>query len=80
MKPTLGEALRRRVRYFCDGAVFGSSDFVDAVFHEQRWRFGPKRISGARPLRQLNAPGLHVLRDLRVDVLGSPRKIEVPAI
>jgi hypothetical protein len=43
---------------------------VDAVFAEQRWRFGPKRTSGARPLRRLNAPGLAVLRDLRVDVLG----------
>ena len=71
VKPTLGEALRRRVRYFCDGAVFGSRAFVDAVFHEQRWRFGPRRTSGARPLRQIQAPGLHVLRDLRVNVLGA---------
>jgi hypothetical protein len=69
-KPTLGEALRRRVRYFSDGAVFGSREFVDAFFREQRWRFGPKRTSGARPLRKIDAPGLHVLRDLRVNVLG----------
>ena len=70
VKPTLGEALRRRVRYFCDGGVFGSRAFVDAVFAEQRWRFGPQRTSGARPLRHLNAPALHVLRDLRVNVIG----------
>jgi hypothetical protein len=70
-KPTLGEALRRRVRYFCDGAVFGSREFVDTVFRENRSRFGPRRASGARPLRQLNAPHLHVLRDLQKDVLGA---------
>ena len=69
-KPTLAEAMRRRVRYFCDGAVFGSRAFVDTVFRENRSRFGPKRTTGARPLRKLDAPGLHVLRDLQVDVLG----------
>ena len=42
----------------------------DAVFAEQRWRLGPQRSSGARPLRHLNAPALHVLRDLRVNVIG----------
>lgn len=66
---TLSDALQRRVRYFCDGAVLGSAQFVETVFRSQRWRFGPHRQSGARPLRRIAAPTLRVLRDLRVHVI-----------
>ncbi|MCX6876564.1 MAG: transposase, partial [Verrucomicrobia bacterium] len=48
---TLGKMLRCRVRYFSDGAVLGSREFVDGVFRACRERFGAKRKSGARKLR-----------------------------
>ena len=47
----LGKMLRCRVRYFSDGAVLGSREFVDGVFMACRERFGAKRSSGARKLR-----------------------------
>ena len=65
--------LRCRVRYFCDGAVFGSAGFVERVFGEQRWRYGPKRVSGARRMRGADWGELRVLRDLRKEVFGPPR-------
>ena len=47
----MGKMLRCRVRYFTDGAVLGSREFVDGVFRACRERFGEKRKSGARKLR-----------------------------
>lgn len=64
------EYLRCRVRYFCDGAVLGSRDFVERLFVENRHRFGPQRTSGARKLRGLLVDGLYCFRDLRVRVFG----------
>ncbi len=69
-KLTWGEMLRCRVRYFADGAVLGSKEFVNAVFAAERHRFGPKRQTGARPLRGADAGSLCTLRDLRVTPLG----------
>jgi hypothetical protein len=69
-KPALAEALRRRVRYFSDGGALGSREFIEGVFAAHREAFGEKRTTGARPMRHIQAPGLHVLRDLQVDVLG----------
>ena len=66
----MAEYLRCRVRYFCDGAVFGGQDFVEGVFRAYRERFGPNRKTGARPLSGLTARGLYVLRDLRQNVFG----------
>ncbi|MBC7981320.1 MAG: transposase, partial [Armatimonadetes bacterium] len=43
-----GKLLRRRVRYFTDGAVIGSRNFVDEAFAKSRWRFGTTRKTGAR--------------------------------
>jgi hypothetical protein len=68
------EVLRRRVRYFCDGAVLGSAAFVDGVFEREqtkRHRFGCKRISGARRMRGADWGELRVLRDLQKDVIGT---------
>lgn len=64
------EMLRCRVRYFCDGAVLGSKDFVNGIFEHERHRFGPKRKTGARPMRHIEADGLTTLRDLRVKPFG----------
>jgi hypothetical protein len=70
----LREALRRRVRYFCDGAVLGGAEFVEAVFEREqalRKRFGEKRTSGARRMRGAEWGDLRVLRDLQKDVMGT---------
>ena len=66
---SLGQVLRLRVRYFRDGVVLGSADYVDEVFRRYRKRFGPRRKTGARKLRGLGLEKLRVLRDLRVSVI-----------
>ncbi|MCB1204496.1 MAG: hypothetical protein KDN18_09570, partial [Verrucomicrobiae bacterium] len=71
---TLPQALRHRVRYFCDGAVLGSAAFVNAVFEREqtlRRRFGGKRTTGARRMRGADWGELRVLRDLQKDVIGT---------
>jgi len=45
------QALRCRVRYFSDGAVLGSKEFVQGYFESHRDRFGAKRRDGTRKLR-----------------------------
>ena len=68
---TVGQLLRLRVRYFTDGLVLGSRNYVNGIFTEYRDRFGPRRKSGARRLRGLGALGdLATMRDLRVNVVG----------
>jgi REP element-mobilizing transposase RayT len=60
--------LRCRIRYFTDGAVIGSKEFVNESFASARERFGPKRKDGARKLKGDAAPAnqaLWSLRDLR---------------
>ena len=69
-KLTRGKMLRCRVRYFADGAVLGTKEFVDSVFQLERQRFGPKRKDGARRMRHLDGGSLRVLRDLRVNPVG----------
>jgi putative transposase len=64
----LGRMLRCRVRYFSDGAVLGSREFVDGVFRACRERFGAKRNTGARKLRgsgAFAAGTLWSVRDLK---------------
>jgi REP element-mobilizing transposase RayT len=63
--------VRCRVRYFCDGAIFGSRGFVEEMFEVYRDRFGTKRTSGARRMRGLaQEDELFVLRDLQTHVFG----------
>ena len=65
---SFGKMLRCRVRYFTDGAVIGSKDFVNEAFVAARERFGPKRKDGARKLRgdaSIAAGMLWSLRDLK---------------
>ncbi len=67
----LGQVLRLRVRYFSDGVVLGSRNYVNEVFREYRDRFGARRRDGARPMRGLAALGeLATMRDLQVNVVG----------
>ncbi len=72
----LATALRRKVRYFSDGAVIGSAAFVDGVFVRLKaeGRTGPKRTSGARPMRGADFGDLRSLRDLRLSPLGEARE------
>jgi len=67
----LSKMLRCRVRYFTDGAVIGSREFVEEVFQKSRERFGPKRKDGARKWRGKGEAAAGVLwsaRDLRKGV------------
>ena len=71
--PDLGMArmLRYRVRYFTDGVVIGSKEFVNEAFACARERFGPKRKDGARTMRgsgRAAKGALWCMRDLRVRV------------
>ena len=68
---TLAKMLRCRVRYFTDGAVIGSKEFVNEAFAGARERFSAKRRDGARRMRGSGAAAKEVLwsvRDLRVGV------------
>ena len=63
------ELLRCRVRYFRDGAVLGSSEFVQEQFEAFRQYLSEQRKSGPRRMRGGDWDGLPVLRDLRKDVI-----------
>lgn len=64
------EILRRKVRYFTDGAVLGSTAFLEEVFQQLQAqnRIGRKRRSGARRMRGADWGELRVLRDLQTRV------------
>jgi hypothetical protein len=64
-KLSTAEMVRLRVRYFSDGMVLGSKEFVESVFTENREKFGPKRKDGARRVSESESP-LYALRRLRV--------------
>jgi hypothetical protein len=67
----MAKMLRCRVRYFTDGAVIGSKEFVNEAFANARKRFGPKRKDGARAMRGSGSGAkgqLWSMRDLRVRV------------
>jgi hypothetical protein len=68
----MAKMLRCRVRYFTDGAVIGSKEFVNEAFAGALERFGPKRKDGARKLRGGGAAAggsLWSLRDLRKGIV-----------
>ncbi len=67
----LARMLHCRVRYFTDGAVIGSKEFVNEAFASARERFGPKRKDGARVMKGSGSGAKGVLwslRDLRVGI------------
>ena len=67
----MAKMLRCRVRYFTDGAVIGSKEFVNEEFASARDRFGAKRKDGARVMRGSGSGAKGLLwsvRDLRVGV------------
>lgn len=64
------EALRCRVRYFTDGAVLGSREFVQSYFESHRETFGTKRRDGPREMRGSDWGDLKCIRGLRREVFG----------
>ncbi|QTN32499.1 hypothetical protein HZ994_09210 [Akkermansiaceae bacterium] len=63
--------LGKRIRYFTDGAVIGSKEFVNEAFAGARERFSRKRKDGARRMRGSGKAAAGVLwsvRDLRVGI------------
>jgi putative transposase len=68
----MAKLLRCRIRYFTDGAVIGSKEFVNEAFASARDRFGAKRKDGARKMRGTGAAAasgiLWSLRDLQKGV------------
>ncbi len=63
------ELLRCRVRYFSDGVVLGSEEFVRHQIEQVREELGPMRKSGPRPMQGGDWGGLTVLRSLQKDVI-----------
>ncbi len=63
------ELIRLRVRYFTDGVVLGSKEFVEGIFTTQRDQFSPKRKQGARRITE-SETAFYTLRRLRVRPVG----------
>ncbi len=66
---SMAAMLKHRVRYFTDGAVIGSKEFVNEAFAAARERFSERRKDGARRMRgsgKAAAGSLWSVRDLRV--------------
>ena len=60
------QMLRSRLRALTDGAIFGTSRFVDDCYNSMREQFGPSRKGGARPLKGCETD-LCCLREIRED-------------
>lgn len=71
-KLSLAELLRCRVRYFSDGVVLGSREFVEEAFARHRGHFSPKRTTLARPMRGGLWGDLCTARRLRLEVISPP--------
>ena len=67
---SLADALRCRVKYFTEGTILGSRQFVEEQFLRHREKFSERRKSGARPMRGAEWEGLCTVRDLRRNVFG----------
>ena len=71
----LGKILLHRIRYFTDGAIIGSRDFVNRFFEASRQHFSPNRKTGARRMRGHASPANDLLwtaRDLRKHIHPEP--------
>ncbi|PQJ28897.1 transposase [Rubritalea profundi] len=70
-KLSAAQMLHCKVRYFTDGVVLGSREFVDRFFYrmkEARPEQHTKRTTGARKLQQVSDSRMYSLRDLRKDI------------
>lgn len=66
---SVAQALRCKVRYFCDGAVLGKGDFVDGVFEQSVKKLDSRRKSGARKMKGADWGELRTLRDLQKNIV-----------
>lgn len=64
------KALRYQLRYLSEGIVLGSRRFVEAFFDKNRKRFGPRRKTGARAVRGIDAGDRYTARDFRKGFLA----------
>ena len=70
-----GEILLHRVRYFSDGAIIGTANYVDAIFKSNRDKLTSptsQRNTGARTMRGADWGALCCLRDLSRHFIGQP--------
>ena len=65
-----GAALRCRVRYFSDGAILGSAEFVRGFVEQVKSEKERKRLPKVHPMRGSDWGGLAVIRGLRTQVFG----------
>jgi putative transposase len=75
-KLSVFEAVRCRNRYFTEGVVLGTEEFVEKMFEKYRGQFGVRRRKGARELSGVDLPGLAVIATLRKQVLSSSGRKE----
>jgi len=66
----LPEYVRIRVRYFADGVVLGSREFVGGIIEAYRDRFGSKKKQSAHQIRRLESAKVYSLRNLAKDLFG----------
>ena len=67
---SLQERLRCRIRYFSDGVILGSREFVQSHCQRLEQKIGYKRKSGPTALKNLGPAALWVFRNLRVRRFG----------
>ena len=71
-KLTRSQLLHCKVRYFTDGVVLGSREYVEKFFKkmkETRATEHEKRLTGARKMRNVKEQTLFTMRDLRKDAI-----------
>jgi len=62
--------LRCRVRYFTDGAILGSKEFVRGFVETWQLEKGRKYPPKVNPLRGADWKGLTIIRGLRKEIFG----------
>ncbi len=72
-KLTAAQALRCKIRYFCDGAVMGTSGFVDKVYEDKLKAPTSQRKDGARRMKGADWGEIRVLRNLQTRIFGSDK-------
>ena len=79
-KLSLVDALRCRIRYFCDGLVLGGAEFVEDFQKRMEKSVKPgirRKRRKSQPMRFGEWDQLHVYRDLRKNVIMASTKPEV---
>jgi putative transposase len=69
-KVEMSELLRMRVRYFSDGMVLGSREYLNGFYERQREYFPEKRKAVFAKPKGADWGGLEVVRNLKVKVFG----------